>query len=87
MIGPQIGGRLMDAAGPSGFFMAMALIYGLYGLHALWRSRQAAAIDPDQRSDFQVLPATPIQTPETVALDGRAEDNASGGALGRSKPA
>lgn len=87
MIGPQIGGRLMDAAGPSGFFMAMALIYGLYGLHALWRSRQAAAIDPDQRSDFQVLPATPIQTPETVALDRRAEDNASGGALGRSKPA
>jgi MFS family permease len=78
MIGPQLGGRLMDATGPSGFFIAMAIIYGLYGLHALWRSWQAPAVDPDQRSDFQVLPATPVQTPESVALDGRADEEPKG---------
>jgi MFS family permease len=78
MIGPQLGGRLMDATGPSGFFIAMAIIYGLYGLHALWRSWQAPAVDPDQRSDFQVLPATPVQTPESGALDGRADEEPKG---------
>jgi predicted MFS family arabinose efflux permease len=78
MIGPQLGGRLMDATGPSGFFIAMAIIYGLYGLHALWRSWQAPAVDPDQRSDFQVLPATPVHIPGTVALDGRANEESKG---------
>lgn len=81
MIGPQIGGRLMDMAGPSGFFIAMAINYALYGLHALWRSRQGPAIDPEQRSDFKVVPAMPIQTPETAALDGRAEEDPSNGTL------
>lgn len=80
MIGPQIGGRLMDVVGPSGFFVAMAVIYALYGLHALWRSRMAA-VDPEQRSDFKVVPAMPIQTPETVALDGRAEEDPADGAV------
>ncbi|BBD41089.1 MFS transporter (plasmid) [Aminobacter sp. Y103A] len=74
MIGPQVGGRLMDASGPSGFFMAMALLYAIYGLHALWRSSRVPAVENDKRTDFKVLPASTVQTPETAVLDGRSDD-------------
>ena len=67
MIGPQLGGRLMDAAGPSGFFIGMAATYTLYGSYAFWRSRKTTALPPALRPDFMVVPATPLQTPEIVA--------------------
>ncbi len=72
MVGPQLGGRLMDRFGPSGFFVAMAIVYALYGTYALWRSIRAEAPTPNLRTDFKVMPATPVQTPETMAMDTRA---------------
>lgn len=32
MVGPQLGGRLMDAMGPNGFFVAMGAVYACYVL-------------------------------------------------------
>jgi MFS family permease len=75
MVGPQIGGRLMDAVGPAGFFIAMAVIYALYGSYALWRSVLNEALAPEFRTDFKMIPATPIQTPETMAMDTRATND------------
>ena len=44
MVGPQLGGRLMDEMGPDGFFVAMGGVYALYGLYALWRSVRSRAL-------------------------------------------
>ena len=77
MVGPQLGGRLMDALGPDGFFVAMGGIYALYGTYALWRSLRSKAPHPSERDDFRVMPPLPAQTPETLSLDGRTADAVS----------
>lgn len=77
MVGPQLGGRLMDEMGPDGFFVAMGGVYALYGLYALWRSVRSRALPPAERSDFRIMPALPAQTPESLALDARTTDVAS----------
>lgn len=69
MVGPQLGGRLMDAMGPNGFFTAMGCVYALYGLYATWRSLRSRAIHPALRPDFRVVPPLPASTPELLALD------------------
>ncbi len=68
MAGPQFGGRLMDAAGPNGFFIAMGLAYAAYGLYAIWRSFRKDAIAPAMRPDFKIVPMSPTQTPETAVI-------------------
>lgn len=78
MAGPQLGGRLMDALGPNGFFVAMGGMYALYGLYALWRSVRSTALRPSERADFRLVPPLPAQTPESLALDVRIVDAASG---------
>ena len=74
MVGPQLGGRLMDAAGPNGFFIAIGGTYAVYGFYAFWRSLRTQAVEPSLRSDFQIVPVIPAQTPETVAMDARTSD-------------
>ena len=74
MIGPQLSGRLMDATGPSGFFVASAAGFALYTAHTLWRTYRREATGLDERQDFHVLPVTAAQTPETVHLDSRIEE-------------
>ena len=68
MAGPQFGGRLIDAVGPDGFFVAMGLAYAVYGLYALWRSFRKDAIAPAMRPDFKIVPMSPTQTPETAVI-------------------
>ncbi len=74
MTGPQLGGRLIDGIGSTGFFIAMAISFSLYGGYALWRTLRRAAIDPEDRSDFQMIALPRQQTPETFQLDPRIED-------------
>jgi predicted MFS family arabinose efflux permease len=77
MVGPQLGGRLMDGFGPNGFFMAIGGVYAVYGLYALWRSWRTESLPPELRSDFRVVPALPAATPETLAtMDARTEEEA-----------
>lgn len=74
MVGPQLGGRLMDFMGPSGFFVAMGGVYALYGLYALWRSVRATAMHPSLRPGFRIIPVLPTTTPETLGMDARTAD-------------
>ncbi len=74
MVGPQLAGRLMDVAGPSGFFIAAAASFALYAGHTLWRTFRRGATDLDDRQDFHILPVSTAQTPETVQFDPRIED-------------
>ncbi|WP_420959925.1 MFS transporter [Brucella sp. IR073] len=74
MMGPQIAGRLMDATGPQGLFITMALAYTFYGGHALWRIMRRSATTPaDQKTDFKFQAAEIQPTPETSQLDPRSE--------------
>lgn len=82
MVGPQLGGRLMDAMGPNGFFVAMGAVYACYGIYAVWRSLRSPALDPALRPDFRVVPPLPASTPELLALDVRTgEDGAQFGSV------
>ena len=74
MLGPQLAGRMMDGLGPSGFFAATAIGFGLYGGHTLWRVFRRQGIDLGDREDFQPLPVTSAHIPETVHFDPRIED-------------
>ncbi|GGA93457.1 MFS transporter [Brucella endophytica] len=74
MMGPQIAGRLMDAIGPQGFFVTIALCYTFYAAHALWRiQRRGHSLPPAQKTEFQFQSAETQPTPETALLDPRSE--------------
>ncbi|MBB2970169.1 MFS transporter [Mesorhizobium sp. RMAD-H1] len=74
MTGPQVAGRLMDAVGPSGFFITMAVCFTIYGAHAFWRiQRRSLSIAADQKTEFQFQSPEKQPTPETLQLDPRSE--------------
>lgn len=73
MTGPQMGGRLMDYIGPSGFFVAMLTGFALYGSYAYWRTLRRVAVAPEDRAEFQLIAVPRQQTPETFQLDPRVE--------------
>ena len=78
MIGPLVTAQLIDAFGPSGVFTTTTIAHGVLGAYALYRTFRRAA--PQDQADFGRLPVTRAQTPETYALDPRAEpDDASEG--------
>lgn len=74
MVGPQVGGRMMEYAGAGGLFASIAVGFALYGGYAMWRSFRRPALDPDDRSDFQVIAFTRQQTPQTFELDPRVDE-------------
>ncbi len=74
ILGPQLAGRLMDFVGSPGFFIASSLGFSLYVGHTLWRIYRRSAHGLEDRQDFQVLPVTAAQTPETVQFDARSEE-------------
>ncbi len=74
MVGPQIGGRLMDAIGPSGLFIALGATFAAYGGYATWRTMRREAVPAEERADYQVLPSPAVQTPETYQLDPRSDE-------------
>jgi len=74
VVGPALSGPLMDAIGPSGFFVTMAIAFGIYGLHAFWRIRrlQRPAIS-EQKTEYKFHTPDGQSTPETMQLDPRSE--------------
>lgn len=56
MIGPPIGGLLMQFSGPQGLFVFMAAGFLLYGGYAGWRMRRRdPVLVPDEKTDFKVM--------------------------------
>ncbi|MFC0245260.1 MFS transporter [Falsochrobactrum ovis] len=78
VIGPALSGPLMDLIGARGFFVTMAVAYGLYGLHAYWRLRHyRRPVNSDQKTEYKFHTPDGQSTPETIQLDPRSE-NGSG---------
>lgn len=73
MIGPQLGGRLMDRLGPDGFFVAMAAMYAIYGGYALWRSTRKPALPPELKADFSPVAPISMQSPAPVPPEERTQ--------------
>jgi len=74
MIGPVLSGFLIDGMGPGGFFLSLALAFGLFGGYAAWRITQREAVPADEMTDYTYMPSTRSQTPETFNLDPRSEE-------------
>jgi len=69
-VGPVLGAALMDAWQPDALFAYTAATHVVIAAYAAWRiSRRAAP----QRSTFAGLPTTRGITPESAALDPRAD--------------
>ncbi|WP_343313923.1 MFS transporter [Brucella sp. BE17] len=75
MLGPALSGPLMDLIGAPGFFVTMAVSYGIYGLHAFWRIKrfERPAIS-EQKTEFKFVTPDAQSTPETLQLDPRSEN-------------
>ncbi|MBV2142670.1 MFS transporter [Falsochrobactrum sp. TDYN1] len=74
VFGPALSGPLMDLMGARGFFVVMALAYGIYGLHAFWRMRHhRRPAHSDQKTEYKFHTPDGQSTPETMLLDPRSE--------------
>lgn len=75
IIGPLSAAVMMSSTAPSGLFMVTASAHGLIIGFAMWRMTRRKAIAPEMREDFVIMPSvTRFATPETMALDPRAEE-------------
>lgn len=74
MVGPVASGFLMEAIGPGGFFVALAIAFAIFGGYAGWRITQRAAVPTEDMTDYTYVPMNRSQTPETVNLDPRSEE-------------
>ena len=73
MIGPLVTAQLIDAFGPSGVFTTTTAAHLALGAYAVYRTFRRPA--PTDQEDFSRLPVARTQTPETYALDPRAEED------------
>ena len=73
VVGPLIAGRIMEIAGPGGLFAFLAACQAIYAGFALWRITQRADAPEEDQVDFQAIPIVRTATPQTFALDPRAE--------------
>ena len=73
MVGPLVTAQLIDATGPSGVFTTTTIAHGLLAGYAIYRTLRRPA--PHDQSDFGRLPVARAQTPETYALDPRADES------------
>ena len=74
--GPVITGWLMEAIGPDGFWVYMAVLLALLTAYAGWRTTRRRALTPEEQGNFAVI--TPNATPVAIeaALDERQSDPA-----------
>jgi len=74
MAGPLLAAALMTATYPGALFQVTAGAHLLMLLFAIWRITQRAPVETEDKTDFVPVVATGrYSTPETVALDPRAE--------------
>lgn len=71
--GPLIAGTVMAFAGPEGLFITLAGGHVCLAIFTLVRMRQRAPVPISERPDFAVTAPAKLSTPETLALDPRAE--------------
>ncbi len=73
MIGPIIGGALMDRMRPESLFLATALAHLLIAGYTLLRITRRAPVPVEDRESFTTLPPERAVTPEVLRLDPRSE--------------
>ncbi len=74
MFGPLAAGAAMASLWPEGLFIVTASAHALIAAYAFYRTFKRAAIPESVREAFTTVPASRAMTPETAALDPRAED-------------
>ncbi len=73
MIGPMAMAPIMDALGPSGLFTGMGVAHVVLAIFIIFRVSLRALPKDHETVDFQSVPIGKAQTPETYALDPRAD--------------
>ena len=71
--GPIITGWMMGAIGPAGFFLFMALIFGVLALYAAWRMTQRRVV-PGASGGYAALSPTASALTVEAALDAAESD-------------
>jgi MFS family permease len=74
MFGPLAAGAAMTWLGPEALFVVTAASHVLIAVYAFYRTYKRAPIPESVRGAFTTVPASRAMTPETAALDPRAED-------------
>lgn len=74
MFGPLAASLAMTELGPQALFVVTALSHALIGGYALYRTYRRPPIPRNVREAFQTVPSSRAMTPESAALDPRAED-------------
>ena len=76
-IGPAIAPTLMNNFKPVGLFIVTATFHGALAISTVLRMRVRPHVTGSRRARFLAIWADKGQTPETVALDPRSDDNAN----------
>jgi MFS family permease len=74
MFGPLAASAAMANIGPQALFAVTAASHALIAAYAFYRTFKRAPIPESVREAFTTVPASRAMTPETAALDPRAED-------------
>ena len=71
--GPLVAAQVMGAMGPGGLFAFLAACHAAYAAFALYRITRRGDAPADEQTEFGALPMARATTPQTFALDPRAE--------------
>ena len=74
MIGPLLASGLMALVGPQGLFMFTGITLLLTAAYAVYRLIVAPAVPEASKGEFVVIPLSRSQTPETISLDPRLDE-------------
>lgn len=74
-IGPAVASMLMGVLGPVALFVVTVTFHGLLAIAAFARMRVRSAVDAADRAPFRPMSGDRQATPETVALDPRADSD------------
>lgn len=80
-IGPLIASMLMSAIAPMALFMVTALFHVIVAIFAFLRMRVRKSVDAADRAPFQPMANDKQVTPESVAMDPRADGDEEDGEI------
>ncbi|ODT19444.1 MAG: MFS transporter [Kaistia sp. SCN 65-12] len=86
MIGPIIGALAMEHLGPGGLFSFFSVMHVLLIAYTAYRMSRRPAVRDVPRDAFQSVPPLKTATPETIALDPRAEESKPAAAVAPTAP-
>ncbi len=73
MVGPPLGAASMDVLGSAGLFVCTAFVHATIALYTLYRLGRRKPVSDKERVEFQGLPVTRTNTPETINWEHSAE--------------